>query len=199
MLGDYSVKVTLNLCEATSTKTTSIENVLPTASISGTGAICDNTGNAPLTIALTGTAPWNLVYQKPDGSTITSNGVASSPLIINESLDGAYKVLSVNDAKCAGTVSGTVTISYKTSPTISNVTRICTSLTTYTLSFDILHGDASSYFITGATGTLVGNKWTSNPMTESVSTAITVNDVNNCNPYTESFFKGLYTSFIQFV
>ena len=189
LLGDYSVKVTLNLCEATSTKTTSIENVLPTASISGTGAICDNTGNAPLTIALTGTAPWNLVYQKPDGSTITSNGVASSPLIINESLDGAYKVLSVNDAKCAGTVSGTVTISYKTSPTISNVTRICTSLTTYTLSFDILHGDASSYFITGATGTLVGNKWTSNPMTESVSTAITVNDVNNCNPYTESFFK----------
>ena len=189
-LGDYTVKVSLNNCDVTSTISTVVENVLPTASISGTGAICDSTTNAPLTITLSGKAPWNIVYQKPDGATITSNGIFTSPFVVNESLNGTYKVLTVSDAICIGTVSGTAKITYKTSPTITNATRTCTpSMTSFVVQFDIASGDASSYIVTGATGTLAGNTWTSDPLSEAVIASITVTDANNCKPYTENFSK----------
>ncbi len=192
LVGDYFVKVSLNNCTSTASMLTVVENTLPLATLTGNGTICNNTQTAPLAIALTGMAPWNLVYQKPDGSTITASNIGTSPFIINASNNGSYQLLSVNDANCVGTVAGAATITYTDSPIINLLTstRNCVpNSTNYIVSFDILHGEASSYIVTGATGTLLGNTWTSDPISDAVTTAITVNDGNNCNPNTENFSK----------
>ena len=190
--GDYFVKVSLNNCTSTAPLVTVVENTLPTASLSGNGSICNNTQTAPLSIALTGTAPWHIVYQKPDGATITATSIGVSPYLFNASINGSYQLLSVNDANCVGTVAGAATITYTDSPIINLLTstRNCVpNSTNYIISFDILHGDINSYIVTGATGTLVGNTWTSDPISDAVTTAITVNDGNNCQPNTENFSK----------
>jgi gliding motility-associated-like protein len=193
LLGDYTVKVKANNCEATSTVTAIKETVLPTATITGSATICDKVGvTTPLVITMTGLSPWKVIYQKPDGATITANAVLTSPFAVNESLDGDYKVLSISDAKCAGTVAGVATISYNDAPSINLLTstRTCVPNTTnFIVSFDILNGDASTYVVTGATGTLVGHTWTSNPISDAVTASISVTDGNNCNPDTATFSK----------
>ena len=86
-----------------------VVNPLPTAHISGNQTIC-NAGTALIPVTFTGTAPWSFTYS--DGvSTYAVNDVNNNPfnLAVNP-VDGAYELVTVNDANCTGTVSGTATI-----------------------------------------------------------------------------------------
>jgi len=102
-----------------------ISREIPTAEISGHSAICGE-HPAELNIELTGSAPWMIVYT--DGS--QEYGIESSqPAVIEEvTQSGNYQLVSVQDAYCPGTVSGSAEIQYYEIPTatISGGGAICT-------------------------------------------------------------------------
>ncbi len=100
----------------------------PTATISGTGTVCTNSGDdVNLTITLTGTGPWTVGYN--------INGNPQAPLMIPTSPHtlvvtevGSHTLTSVSgSAGCPGTVSGTGTVNEHPIPTaaISGTQSIC--------------------------------------------------------------------------
>ncbi|MBI5217977.1 MAG: choice-of-anchor L domain-containing protein [Bacteroidia bacterium] len=101
--GTYSVVVTNPAgCTAADTVNIVIYPAL-TATISGDANIC-NTGSqsVPLTITLTGSSPWNIIYT--DGTiTDTITGIINSPYILNVSpvVTTTYSLISVSDLNCS--------------------------------------------------------------------------------------------------
>lgn len=82
---------------------------LPTATISGGGTLCQNTGTATISIDLTGEAPWDVTYT--NGTLIYKvTGIAESHYEFTTDLPGTYTVTAVNDANCTGTASGTADV-----------------------------------------------------------------------------------------
>jgi len=90
---------------------------VPTAVISGTDTLFDgNTGTNKIKVTLTGTAPWDIVYN--DGNTnIDMKGIEASPFTIEtRSLSNPpeihnFTLISVNnESGCKGNVSGTAEI-----------------------------------------------------------------------------------------
>lgn len=103
-----------------------VVNPVPTASISGAATICPN-NPVSLTIAMTGTAPWNITWT--DGvSSFNQNGLMSSPFVINLSptVSRTYSLSSVF-ATCNGSVSGSVPVQVTNPPVgfMSGNTTIC--------------------------------------------------------------------------
>ena len=120
--GTYTVTYTLAAvppCTSVVAQTSVTINSLPTASLSGTAAICS--GNSTnLTVAFTGTQPWSFTYT--DGSVpVTITGLTSSPYIfsVNPSLTTTYSLTAVNDANCTGTTSGTAIVTVTALPIAS--------------------------------------------------------------------------------
>jgi hypothetical protein len=94
---------------------------LPTASISGGGEICIGSGDeVDITLTLTGSSPWNVVV---------NNGVLDIPLpailnpteiiSIGEDGEGTYTLLSVTDAYCTNSGTGSFSIIVNPLPVIS--------------------------------------------------------------------------------
>lgn len=107
-------------------------NVLPkpTATLSGSGVICANSGGSvDLTVTLTGEPDWRLVYAingVPQPPVI----VSSSPYIITMTQPGTVTLVSVAsiDANpaCGGTVSGSAVVTQVTlNPTSTTVSAVC--------------------------------------------------------------------------
>ncbi len=165
---------------------TIIENPLPTAVLSGTDDICeDSNDQGELTIELTGTAPWTVAWE--------SNTVPQAPIVINaspytlmitEAQAGDIILTSVTDDKdCVGTVSGSGTVSVIQAPIVNNVERVCDPTnTTYTVIITIEGGDPTSYSVTPANGMLLGNTFTSNSIFSSIGYSFIVSDANDCDP-----------------
>lgn len=82
---------------------------LPTAILSGDAGTCVG-GSAVLNFDLTGTGPWSIVYT--DGTSNFSETANSSPHMVSVSpvVNTTYSIVSVDDALCTGTGSGTATI-----------------------------------------------------------------------------------------
>ena len=118
--GIYSVSsVNDIICTGNGSGTVSVVvNPLPTATLSGGGSVCTGGVLPDVSIALTGTAPWNIIYT--DGTTSTPiNAIATSPYVIMNATPGTYSVTSVNDMNCANTGSGTIDVIINTLPTVT--------------------------------------------------------------------------------
>lgn len=102
-----------NGCTATSNNATISSRPLPTAFVSGGGLACSGLSLPNVTIALTGTPPWNLIYNN-GVATIPVNGISASPFVIANANIGTYSVTSVSDAYCAGTANGSASVSILT-------------------------------------------------------------------------------------
>ena len=99
---------------------------LPTATLSGSGAVCQNNATPiPLTVDFTGTGPWTFVYAI-NGVNQPAITTSTNPYTINATQIGNYTLVSVfnnQGIQCNGTVSGTaaitqlnVTLSAQTTP-----------------------------------------------------------------------------------
>ena len=100
----------------------------PTASMDGGNVAVCSGSTASIPVTLTGTGPWSLTYTY-NSSPTTVNSIASSPynIEVSEASTGTYTVTAVSDANCDGTVSGTVEVSVKSTPTatISGDNEVC--------------------------------------------------------------------------
>lgn len=157
----------------------------PTASLSGSGTICEGS-SINLDVELTGAGPWTLSYQDGSGGLPLTASPTGNPfsLPVSPSATTTYTLVNVSNQFCPGTVSGTATISVTNPPTASNIVETCDATgLNYVVSFTIQGGDATSYTVgPNGAGTLVGNVFTSNPLTSGSSYAFLVDDVNVCGP-----------------
>jgi gliding motility-associated-like protein len=98
-----------------------IVNPRPTANISGSSTICDGS-NTNLTIVLTGTAPWNIIYSY-NGNPVPINNILTSPHVLNVSPDvtTTYLITAVSDANgcnaIASDLSGSAVVTVNDRPT----------------------------------------------------------------------------------
>ncbi|MGI8580738.1 MAG: gliding motility-associated C-terminal domain-containing protein, partial [Chitinophagaceae bacterium] len=104
--GTYYIKATTIFGCVTIKPVIVIINPLPTAVITGSGALCRGLSKT-LDITLTGTAPWTVTYS--DGtSTFTINSITVSPynLVVSPTVNTTYSLISVVDPNCSNTATG---------------------------------------------------------------------------------------------
>ncbi|MBS1930746.1 MAG: Ig-like domain-containing protein [Bacteroidetes bacterium] len=104
-------------------------NPLPTATLSYSGAstICSGT-TANLTITFTGTAPFSLTYN--DGTNHTISGINTNPytLVVTPTFPNTtYTLISVSDANCNNSASGSATINVYGTTITSGACASCAS------------------------------------------------------------------------
>lgn len=152
----YSLTTTLNGCVSASDDVIVSVNARPTSVISGTQAVCSgNTAN--LSIALTGTGPWNLTYT--NGTTpVTVTGITTSPYTFTTpaiTSGVTYTVTALSDSKCtalAGGMTGSAAITISAAPTVtvaSAAAAVCysNSSQTTTLAFTATTGSPATYSV----------------------------------------------------
>lgn len=164
------------------------ENPTPTAVLSGGGSICQGSGQqVPLTIVLTGTAPWTVNWEV-NGNAQAALTVNASPYTLNigQAQAGNIQLLNVSDANgCSGPASGSATVTVNTAPTVSAISAVCDALNeNFTVTFTISGGDPATYSVTPLSGTLTGNQFTSDLIPSGSGYSFVVTDANNCNPVT---------------
>lgn len=165
-----------NGCRDTSTFQVSV-TPLPTASISGGDSVCIG-DSVQLSIALTGTGPWDIVLKH--GPSLTNlNGIASSPYTFYTSTAGLYTVISVTDSGCTnqGADSTIVVIHQLPTPSVSTTTNpICRGQSTVlTASGGSSYAWAASTSLSGTSGANVTASPTSN-----TQYTVEVTDSNGC-------------------
>lgn len=115
-----------NNCSASAVATATVYD-LPTATISGSASICAG-GSSTINVALTGKAPWGIIYT--DGTTTTKiDNITVSPYTFNvtPSKTTTYYLATVNDLNCTGTFSGSAAVTVNSIPTatITGTASIC--------------------------------------------------------------------------
>jgi hypothetical protein len=192
------VTSTLNSLQCTDTTNcvTVTVNPLPTATISGNSTICSGQTTA-VVINLTGTAPWSITYT--DGTTIfTINNISASSYVLPLSpvATTTYSLVSVNDANCPNSATGSaiVTVNPLPTATISGNATICAGALSPKITFSGANGTAPYTFVYRLNGgspiaiTTGSNSFilpSSNVPGTYVYTLVSVSDANGCsNPQT---------------
>ena len=194
-VGNYTIaSVQDQTCTGTGTGSVTIANhTLPTASVTGTAAICNQTGvTTNLNIVFTGASPYSVDILK-EGLPFKTLTNVTSPHLEPVSGNGAYTIANVKDANCTGTsATGTAAITYK-DDVVATRSLECgkpgLAADEFQARITVTKGDLASIIIAqttsvaGVTFTRVGttNEWLSNPIKETNSVDVTVKDGNNCN------------------
>ena len=113
-------------------------NALPTATISGTTSVCQNSTSPSITFTgSNGTKPYTFTYQINGGAnqTVSTTG-SNNSVIVNAPTTTvgsfAYSLVSVQDANCSQNQSGSATVTINPKPNITSVSanNICFGLST---------------------------------------------------------------------
>ncbi|HEV8080937.1 MAG TPA: gliding motility-associated C-terminal domain-containing protein, partial [Chitinophagaceae bacterium] len=117
--GTYYIKGTTAAGCATIKPVTVTVNAKPSASINGSGTLCQGLSKT-LDIILTGVAPWTVTYSNGTGN-FTINSITASPykLVVSPTSNTTYSLISVIDARCSNTANGIAVISI--TPPISSM------------------------------------------------------------------------------
>jgi gliding motility-associated-like protein len=166
------------------------ENPLPSALLSGSGSICQGSGDCvELSVLLTGTPPWTLEFALNGVPQAPITGIADNPYLYQACQGGTYEILMVTDANgCEETGSGTSTVTVNTAPIVSGIMVECNPTNTgYTVSFTISGGDPASYTVNGSSAGIAPGPpyvFTSAEIPNGDGYSFVVDDANNCNPTT---------------
>ncbi len=152
------------------------------ATLSGDATICGG-GAVPLSFSLSGSGPFDVAYTDGINPPTTLSAINNGHVeMVNVSTNTVFSLTAVTDAfGCAGSMAGTATIDVVAPLQIINLLESCdASYTSYTVSFEII-GGSLPYIITGGTGTLSGNIFTSDPITAGNSYNFNVSDNSLCS------------------
>jgi len=144
---DYSFTISSNgLCPDITVSDDSPDcNCTAQGSITGSADIC--AGNcANITFNLTGTPPFDVTYDGPDGVNQQLNGISDGHVLTVCPTSGAvYTLTSVSDALCDGSVVGSsVTVNVDQPVFTSNIQEDCDPTNQfYTLTFEITGGNGN--------------------------------------------------------
>lgn len=131
-------------------------NALPTASVAGTTAVCQN--SAPPSVSFTGSggiAPYTFVYKINNGSalsiTTTTGNIVNVPVSTTAAGVYTYSLVSVTDGSAtscsnAATGSATVTVNALPSATIAGTTAVCQNTGSPSITFTGSLGSAPYTF-----------------------------------------------------
>jgi gliding motility-associated-like protein len=163
------------------------ENPLPTAAISGTGAICQGSGDCvDLTVDLTGTPNWSITIAIDGAPQAPITGITATPYTYQACQGGDFTIVSVTDGNgCTDAGTGTATVTINDAPIVTNITRPCDPTnTTYEVIFEISGGDPASYTVNGSNAGITGGPpyiFTSNPINSGDAYSFLVTDINGCD------------------
>jgi hypothetical protein len=140
----------------------------PTATVTGSASSCVGGNAKPISVALTGKAPWSLTYRATDingnitNTTVTN--IQTTPYVFNvtPSVTTSYSVTALSDANCTADnslgndITGTATISItQPGPTgnisaaapelCPNTSTVLTATLTGTAPFSLTYYDGTSY------------------------------------------------------
>ncbi len=170
----------------------------PTATLSGTAAICagDPNPSATLTVTFSGQGPWDLTYLFNGSPQPVISGITENPfsLVVNSS--GTYTLSNVENQFCAGSASGSVVVSevdviLNSIPTDAG----CNGASTGSIDLTVTGGDAPFTY-----------SWDNGAMTEDIGNlpmgdySVLVTDANGCTETTSvtvSEAEALSTSIIE--
>lgn len=178
---------TFSVSDANACDTATISDVVTcpcqtSGTISGDTTICSG-DSTYLHFDFTGIAPITFVIDNGTSiDTLTVNALSYDTLVFNA---GTYYLTEVYDAYCDSIFLDSAVVSFHTSPMITNLTTSCDySTMTYTVSFDLVDGDSTSYAVAGNTGTLSGASFVSDPIQSGTGYTFTVSDANACSTTT---------------
>ncbi len=99
-----------NACQKTQTITVVVNSVNAVMTASPSGGLCPNE-TVTVSVALTGTAPWNLTYS--NGTPVTVNNIATSPytFVVNPATTTSYTITALSDANCTASAAEIALIS----------------------------------------------------------------------------------------
>ncbi|HEX8429394.1 cellulose binding domain-containing protein [Hymenobacter sp.] len=125
--GTYTAKliITQGTCSDTISKQVTVR-ALPTAALSGSATICAGT-STPLTLHLTGTAPWQVGYSANNGAAISLTVSAADldangnyTFAVRPTANTTYSLVSLTDGNCTGDrLTGTATVAVNTRPELT--------------------------------------------------------------------------------
>ncbi len=187
--GTYTVTVTdANNCTATQAVTIGVKfPVLPTATISGGGAVCEDDPRPDVVITFTGNPPYSFTLNRGQ---VTTNytGVTNSPFVIANAGAGTYTITNFSDVNCAGTASGSAVVTVNPIPSVlvSGGGFVCDGEELPSVEIEFTGTGPWSVVIRLPEGkdTLIENANTSplvfNPSTEGFYVVRSVADANGC-------------------
>ncbi len=194
-VGAYSATIedVGNGCTVSAIGSVSLSNhTPPTATISGTETICnDGVTTANLSIDFTGTAPFSVDVERNAGA-FSTESTSSDPHTVTTTQDGTYTITNLSDGNCAGTTSGTATVSYY-DDVVATAAMECDDVNAaladdeFQIRVTVTQGDLASINITELTAhgvnfaDLGGGVWLSDAVNESNTVDINVTDANDCN------------------
>ena len=175
--GDCTTEDSYNpvTCECENTPIT-----LATATLSGDAVICEGEITA-LTLNVTGTTPITVVYQDENGDLVTLNNVSDGDVIsVSPTADATYALVSVTDAVCEGTVSGSATVTVDQAVVAPSVS--CVGSTENSVTFGWAHPTTTEFSYTVSVGggtpsapvTTTDMTYTENGLTPGTEVEITV-------------------------
>ncbi len=161
----------------------------PTATLGQDASICMGDSTLLAVSFNDSPPPWTIRYTVTGGDTIAVSGITDNPyeFFAAPAATSVYTLIDVANDYCTGTPSGVAVVSVNEVPTVVNVTETCdNTLTSYTVSFQIVGGDPASYVILppGA-GTLTTTPpyiFTSDPIPSGNGYYFLVDDASGCGP-----------------
>ncbi len=163
------------------------ENTLPTAQISGGGAICQGSGDCVnLTIDLTGAGDWSVVPAIDGVDQAPITGITATPFVYQVCQAGTFTISQVTDANgCSQAGTGSAMVEENGSPVVSNIQENCDATNTmYTVTFEISGGDPATYTVNGSAAGISGGPpyvFTSTSLASGTGYSFSVADANGCD------------------
>lgn len=158
-------------------------NCAAAGTISGGGTVCSG-NSVTVSVELTGSAPWDIVYSLNGTKQPKVSGINSSPYTFTTTTTGTYTLDSVYDSNCQGSPSGSAVVTQNLpTATLSGGGTICSGQTA-NLDIAFTGNGPWAFSYSDGTSTLTGNSNNANTSiaksTAGNYSLVSVSDVNSC-------------------